>query len=52
MKPHPLHRHDLRRVNHRLIFWIGVVLFLLAAMIYVGTDDLSVSPQSPEAESP
>jgi len=48
-----LHRHeakppvpqaDLKRIHHSPIFWVGVVLFLLAIAIYVLSDDLSWQP--------
>jgi hypothetical protein len=32
---------DWRRIHHSPMFWIGVVLCLVAIMIYVLSDDLA-----------
>ncbi len=43
MKPqHPA--RDWRRIHHSSIFWIGVVMCLVAIAIYVLSDDLSWRP--------
>jgi hypothetical protein len=47
------HRHEAkppvpktgpRPIHHSPVFWVGVVLFLLAIAIYVLSDDLSWQP--------
>ena len=37
-------RRDWRKIHHSPIFWIGVVMCLVAITIYVLTDDLSWRP--------
>lgn len=34
-----------RRIHHSAVFWIGIVLCLLAIAIYVWSDDLSWRPR-------
>jgi hypothetical protein len=41
----PTRRRDWRKIHHSPVFWIGVVLFLAAIMIYVLSDDLSWRPR-------
>jgi hypothetical protein len=44
--PWPADRQrDWRRIHHSPLFWLGVVLFLAAIMIYVLSDDLSWLPR-------
>jgi hypothetical protein len=38
-------RRDWRRVHHSPLFWVGVALFLLAAGVYVLSDDLAWRPR-------
>ncbi|MGD0720107.1 MAG: hypothetical protein ABR970_03565 [Roseiarcus sp.] len=38
-------RRDWRRVHHSPLFWVGVALFLLAAAVYVLSDDLAWRPR-------
>ncbi|WP_180982635.1 hypothetical protein [Methylocella silvestris] len=37
---------DWRRIHHSPLFWIGAVLFLAAAAIYVASDDLAWRPRA------
>jgi hypothetical protein len=37
-------RRDWRKIHHSPIFWIGVVMCLVAIAIYVLSDDLSWRP--------
>jgi hypothetical protein len=37
-------RRDWRRIHHSPLFWVGVLLFLLAMTIYLSTEDLSWVP--------
>jgi hypothetical protein len=41
----PASRRDWRRIHHSPLFWVGVVLFLAAAAIYVLSDDLAWRPR-------
>jgi hypothetical protein len=36
----------LRRIHHSPLFWLGVVLFLVAIAIYVMSDDLAWRPSA------
>jgi hypothetical protein len=38
-------QRDWRRIHHSPLFWLGVVLFLAAATIYVLSDDLAWRPK-------
>jgi hypothetical protein len=38
-------RRNWKRIHHSWLFWVGVVLFLAAAAIYVLSDDLSWQPK-------
>lgn len=40
----PVPKADPKRIHHSPVFWVGVVLFLLAIAIYVLSDDLSWQP--------
>lgn len=40
----PVPKVDPKRIHHSPVFWVGVVLFLLAIAIYVLSDDLSWQP--------
>lgn len=40
-----LHRRDWRRIHHSPLFWLGVLLFLVAITVYVLSDDLSWRPR-------
>jgi hypothetical protein len=40
----PLRRRDWRRIHHSPLFWVGLLLFLLAMTIYLSTEDLSWLP--------
>ncbi|MET0651465.1 MAG: hypothetical protein ABWY63_03025 [Hyphomicrobiaceae bacterium] len=42
----PVSQPDLKRIHHSPVFWVGVVLFLLAIAIYVLSDDLSWRPSA------
>ncbi len=43
-KPPKSRRRDWRRVHHSPLFWVGVAMFLVAAAIYVASEDLSWRP--------
>jgi hypothetical protein len=42
--PRPVVRSEERRIHHSPLFWVGVVMFLAAIVIYVWSEDLSRLP--------
>jgi hypothetical protein len=42
--PRKAPKRDWRRIHHSPLFWVGVVLFLAAIAVYVGSEDLSWRP--------